>query len=395
MQERLSPEGDREDTEEPPSGSDLPPDGGSAVLLEDDPRGSGGGEPALVTVAREIAEFRRRERELRGFYEAVENAGHAICITDVDGTIEYVNPAFEETTGYDAEEAVGENPRILNSGEHDEAFYEELWETILGGERWQGEVVNERPDGERYVVDQTIAPITDADGEVERFVAINTDVTERRERERELQRTNERLEQFATVVSHDLRNPLGVALGRTKLAQEDCDSEHLEAVHRALERMDAIVDDVLALARQGAADLERERVDIEALSRDCWRTVDTGDAELVVKDPPTLRADTRRLRQLLENLFCNATEHAGDDVTVTVGRLPDGFYVSDDGPGIPPEEHEEVFEHGYSTTDDGTGFGLSIVQAIAEVHGWTVDVTESAAGGAGFEVHGADTEAVR
>ncbi|MFW5900673.1 MAG: PAS domain S-box protein, partial [Halodesulfurarchaeum sp.] len=126
------------------------------------------------------------KRELRAFREAVQHTGHVVYWTDPDGTIEYVNPAFETQTGYAAEEAIGENPRILKSGEHDASFYEGLWDAILAGETWHSEVVNEREDGSRYVVEQTITPIVTDDGDVERFVAINTDVTERKRRERAL-----------------------------------------------------------------------------------------------------------------------------------------------------------------------------------------------------------------
>jgi PAS domain S-box-containing protein len=392
------------------------------------------GEPAILATARGITDRKERERTLRSFREAVENAGHAIYITDADGTIEYVNAAFEETTGFAADEAIGRNPRILQSGEHDEQYYEDLWSTILRGDVWEGEVVNERADGERFVVDQTVAPVTDGDGDVERFVAINTDVTERKERERELRRTNERLEEFASVVSHDLRNPLGVARGRVHLAMEDCDSEHLADLRDALERMDAIVDDVLSLAREGAADVDSEPVALGDVARSCWSTVATDDADLVLEDPPVVEADRGRLQQLLENLFRNAVEHGStgperapdvvehgstgirsqpseDPVTIRVGPLDDagtdrgddggregtasGFYVADDGPGIPPGERDAVFDHGYSTDDDGTGFGLSIVEAIAEAHGWQVVVEQSRSGGARFAVREVDADRPR
>jgi len=369
------------------------------------------GEPAILSTARDVSERRRRERELRGFRQAVENAGHAIYITDREGTIEYVNRAFEEMTGYAGEEAIGRNPRILKSGEHDEAFYAALWDTITAGEVWEGEVVNRRADGERFVVDQTIAPVADEDGDIERFVAITTEVTERKARERELRRTNERLEEFASVVSHDLRNPLGVARGRVQLAMDDCDSPHLADADDALGRMDDLVDDVLALAREGAEDVAPEPVAVADLARRCWGNVATDGAELVVEDPPRIAADPSRLQQLLENLFRNAVTHAADGgatdpaVTIRVGGIgpaqrdgahaddradPGGFYVADDGPGIPAEERDAVFEHGYSSDDDGTGFGLSIVEAIAAAHGWEVALTESADGGARFVVRGVD-----
>jgi PAS domain S-box-containing protein len=213
---------------------------------------------------------------------------------------------------------------------------------------------------------------------------------ERTQRTAELKRTNERLEEFASVVSHDLRNPLTVADGHLELAREEADSEDLAAVAEALERMEALVDDLLALARDGESAAEIEAVDLARVSTDCFETVETADAELVVGETSALRADAGRLKQLLENLFRNAVEHAGEDVTITVGDLDRGFYVEDDGPGIPADDGEAVFESGFTTAESGTGFGLAIVEEIATAHGWSVTATESDDGGARFEITGVE-----
>ncbi|MFB6101203.1 MAG: PAS domain S-box protein [Haloplanus sp.] len=140
----------------------------------------------------DITERKHREHELQQFKAAVEQSAHAIYITDVEGTIEYVNPAFEEVTGYSADVAVGRTPRILRSGTYGDEFYEEFWETLLDGERWEAEMVDERADGERIVLDQTVAPITDDDGEIRNFVAVTRDITERKEQERKLREREEK-----------------------------------------------------------------------------------------------------------------------------------------------------------------------------------------------------------
>ena len=222
-----------------------------------------------------------------------------------------------------------------------------------------------------------------------------------RERERELTQKNARLEEFASVVSHDLRNPLNVAQGRVDFARESCDTPHLDRAGTALDRCQALIDDLLVLARDGTDLGETETVFLPALARRCWEGVSTADATLSVTAARAVRADQSRLRQLLENLLRNAVEHgstggqgsdgAGDGaVRVTLGALDDGFYVADDGPGIPPETREAVFDTGYSTKPDGTGFGLDIVTQVAEAHGWTVGVTESESGGARFEMRGVE-----
>ena len=208
----------------------------------------------------------------------------------------------------------------------------------------------------------------------------------------ELRRQNRRLEEFASVVSHDLRNPLNVATGRLSLAREDCDSDHLDAVERAHERMETLIEDLLALARGDDGDADPEPIDVGELFRDCWRTVDTADATAVVDVDRRILADESRLRRLFENLIRNAVEHGGDGATVTVGALDDGdgLFVADDGPGVPPDRREDVFEAGYSTSDDGTGFGLRIVRRVVDAHGWRIAATEGADGGARFEIGGVE-----
>jgi PAS domain S-box-containing protein len=149
----------------------------------------------------DVTDRKEDERMLRRFSEAVEAAGHAIYITDSDGTIEYVNPAFERITGYSAVEAVGRNPRILKSGEMPDDFYEDLWETLLAGEIWEEEIVNSRSDGDLYHAHQTIAPVTSDDGDVEGFVAIQTDITDQKEYEAQLRQYEHAIEGASELIS--------------------------------------------------------------------------------------------------------------------------------------------------------------------------------------------------
>jgi PAS domain S-box-containing protein len=214
---------------------------------------------------------------------------------------------------------------------------------------------------------------------------------EMRARETELAQQNERLEEFASVVSHDLRNPLRVAEGQLELLKEECEATQVNAIESALDRMDALIEDILTLAREDDSVSEMETVDVGETSKACWNHVETAEATLDITTDKTIRADRSRLQQLLENLIRNAVEHGSGDVTVTVGALDTGFYVADDGPGIPADERESVFDTGYSTAADGTGFGLSIVRQIADAHGWTITLTESETGGARFEITGVQT----
>ena len=244
---------------------------------------------------------------------------------------------------------------------------------------------------ERWV--HSVGDPIERDGEVVKVRGVFQDITDRKQTEQELVRQNQRLDEFASIVSHDLRNPLNVAQGRLELAQEECDSEHLDDVEKALERSQTLIDDLLTLAREGNQVTDIETVDLGTLTENCWHNVATGEATISVDIDRTIRADQSRLQQLLENLYRNAIEHGGEDVVVTVGALPDGFYIEDDGPGIPADEREDVFDAGYSTTEDGTGFGLSIVQQIADAHGWDIRVTDGSDGGARFEITGVEFSA--
>jgi PAS domain S-box-containing protein len=252
-------------------------------------------------------------------------------------------------------------------------------------------------------------PVHDhADGTVtlEGFI---TDITDRKEYEHELERRNERLDEFARVVSHDLRNPLNVIEGSLDLLADTVESDHLDRARRAVERMEHLIEDLLTLARQGETITDPAPVALTALVGRCWENVETTAATLDVRTSAVVSADESRLTQLFENLIRNAVEHgstssrtgsddavehgSGDgSVTVTVGDLDDrsGFYVADDGVGIPESERDSVFESGHSTDGSSTGFGLAIVQDIAEAHGWRVTLTESDAGGARFEFTGVE-----
>ena len=218
---------------------------------------------------------------------------------------------------------------------------------------------------------------------------------EREQRAAELTRERNRLDDFASLVSHDLRNPLTVALGRLDIVRERYDGEddHVETLESALERMDALIEDLLVLSRSGTQTVEPEPHGLREVAMAAWEATGSEDATLRVADGDiTVYGDAVSAQQLFENLLRNAVEHAGPDVTVEVGSLQDGFYVEDDGPGIPPEERDRVFDSGYTTSDDGTGFGLRIVREILDAHGWDIAVTESAAGGTRFEITGVRVE---
>nr|WP_233138954.1 ATP-binding protein [Halorubrum salipaludis] len=389
----------------------------------------------------------RTERDhLLALFSNVPDPAIAYDYVDGEPIVHRVNDAFEETFGYDADRVVGESvdDYIVPPTEEAESEAAELNERLQRGENVRREVTRETAEGLKHFI-LHVVPIR-LDAENVAGYAIYTDVTERREHEAALERQNERLDEFASIVSHDLRNPLGVAQGYVDLATETDETAHLEKTAEALGRMDELVGDLLSLARQGESVGETEPVSLEALARDAWESVDTGDAELVLETDVTIDANATRTRELLENVFRNSVEHgstgsraepddsvehgstgsrteSGDSVehgstgsraepddsvehgqrpgeecdgplTVRVGAAAfrgddgesrHGFFVEDDGCGLPESEHDRVFDSGFTTEENGTGLGLAITKRIADAHGWEVRALAGDAGGARFE----------
>jgi signal transduction histidine kinase/DNA-binding NarL/FixJ family response regulator len=401
------------------------------------------GEDGTVSIISDRSDTDERERRLKALHEATRqlmaaevrnkvagigvNAAaeiigldaNAVHLVDDDGQLEPV-----AATGT-ARELVGDLPTFEPGNSIAWRVYERGEATAVPDVRLEADVQNPEtpirselylPLGEHGILiaaSTTVDAFDEADIVAGRVLAANMEaalaVVERdrqlRDREQELSTQNDRLEQFATVVSHDLRNPLNVALGRLGALKEEYDDDNIPAIEQALDRMQALIDDLLLLARTGDSVTEVETVALATAVEDCWEVVDTGDAALVVDTDRKIQADMTRLKQLLENLVRNAVEHSATDsrtqssdtdnhaspaVTITISEIPGGFAVSDDGPGIPEADRETVFESGYSTATDGTGFGLSIVSQIAAAHGWTVTLTESESGGARFEFTGVD-----
>jgi len=372
----------------------------------------------IMGISRDITARKRRSRRLEALteeYEAIfETAADAIFLVDVERgeegggvdaagaeqadyefRFQRLNSSHEDTTGLTTDAVRGKTPREVLGEDLGAEVAANYCRCVEAREPITYDEELELPEG-RFVWQTSLAPVV-VDGRVARIVGIARDVTERVEQERELRRKNDRLDEFASVISHDLRNPLNVAQGRAAMLERHCDEEaldHLEPTLDALDRMEAIVEDTLTLARQGETVGETERIPLLALAGQCWNLVETVDATLDVESAVSIDGDRERLRHVFENLFRNAVEHGGPDVTVRVGRTDDGIvFVEDDGPGIDHADRERVFEAGHTSVDGGTGFGLTIVRRIAQAHDWTVAVGDGPDGGARFEFDGVDAPA--
>lgn len=358
----------------------------------------------VLGIAVDVTERQQREQELKVKTQRLDaildNTTTPMFMKNADGRHQFVNHGYRDLFGLHDETIVGRTDYDL----HPSAVADEVWgngQTVI--ERGEPLEIEERVfvDGEERIFLSSKVPIydtgerSDPDEPVAVF-GVASEITELRRHEEQLQRERDRLDEFAGVVSHDLRTPLSVAEGRLELAQEECDSEHLDAIETALERINRITGDALWLAREGRDIGSLDAVAVQDAVDSVWTLVadDADKAELEYVDDElesiAIEADYDRLCQLLENLLGNAIEHGGGDVTVSVGTMDYGFYIEDDGPGIPDDQRDDVFTTGYSNAEDGTGFGLSIVKQIAEAHGWDTRVTEGIDGGARFEITGVE-----
>jgi PAS domain S-box-containing protein len=345
-------------------------------------------EAALGRAERERELVVERDR-LTALFENVPDAAVRYELVDGEPIARRANASFEAVFGHDSGDILGENIDEYVIPPDREGSADSVNAALARGESRQTTVRRLTADGVRDFL-LHVAPLEPGERSVGGY-AIYTDITDQKRRERDLERQNELLDEFASVISHDLRNPMGVARGRLELAHDEQPSEHHEAALWAIDRMDTLIEDVLTLARQGRVIDDPESVSLASAAERAWRTVESEDATVDIAVSGTLAGDSDRLTRLFENLFRNAIDHAGAGVHVTVGRMEGGFFVADDGPGIPESERERVFEHGYSTSESGTGLGLMIVRKIANAHGWTVAVADSE-DGARFDIRTVDDD---
>ncbi|MGB9954905.1 PAS domain S-box protein (plasmid) [Haloferax prahovense] len=345
------------------------------------------GEPVeIVGVFVDVTDQQRRERRLREFEQAVEQAGHAIYLTTPDGEITYVNPAFEETTGYDAAEAVGEPASILSSGEMPDAYYDRLWRTIQSGETWQERIIDRRKGGELYTAIQTIAPIA-SDGDIHGYVAIQSDITES-------ELTRQRLGVLNRMFRHNLRNRMNVIEGYAELIRRNAAGVTDEELTDAAETIVEAASELVALSEK--AQTVSDALESEATPRRVSALVESAVSRAESTYPEaTIRTDIEtglfarvdsRVGAALDELVANALKHGGETVHIDVCRIKDDdsklvVRVADDGPGIPDEEWRVIKRGEETPLKHGTGMGLWLVHWVVKKAGGSMELEPSPLGG--------------
>jgi signal transduction histidine kinase len=334
----------------------------------------------------------------------VESMDDAVVAVDADDTVVDLNPQARALLGVD-KDAIGADvtsvfaPYADSLSEFADAYDTEAQVTLDQNDQtrhYDLSISPVGPDGvnrgDATAVDNVgrILVMRDVTAQVRQQNQLEEQKARLQEQKAVLERQNDRLDKFASVISHDLRNPLNMARGYLDVARETDDESQFEKVEQAHIRMETMIEELLTLARTDTAIEETESVTLSSLVDDAWETAQTDGATLENAFPPgfDIDGDSGLLRNIFENLFRNAVDHNDPPLTVRTGVLTDGggFYVEDTGTGIPETKRADVFEFGFSTDSEGTGFGLAIVEEFVEAHGWTITVSESQEGGARFEV---------
>ncbi|MFB6089582.1 MAG: PAS domain S-box protein [Halobellus sp.] len=340
---------------------------------------------------------REVEKRSEWYGRILEHSSDYVMVVDGMGKVKYISPAVERVMGYDPEELIGMDAFETIHPEDLEYAANALAKTIEDADREVTvEFRSETADGSIRWLEARGSNFLD-DPLISGVMVNVRDITERKRREQELEERKERLRELTSFLSHDVENQVDIIGGYAELAAQKYDpsGDELDHVKRGTERIEEMITKVRKLAQSEQDISETETVDLGEAVDQCWDRV-TGidsNADVIVTSTLSFEADESRLRTLLENLLLNAITHGGSDVTVRTGALDgrDGFYVADDGPGIPEDERDQVFDADYTTTQEGTGLGLAIVKRVADAHGWAVGVTEGPDGGARFEVTGVET----
>ncbi|WP_417820536.1 PAS domain-containing protein [Terasakiella sp.] len=340
--------------------------------------------------ARHALEAALWEAKLLG--EAVNQSGASTLITDVEGRIEYANAAFCEINGYQLDEVIGQTPGLLNSGQQDPAFYEDMWQVIKAGETWSGTLRNVRKNGEPYWARLKISPVKDETGKVIKFVGIETDISDFIEAKEKAEQASRAKSDFLSSVSHELRTPLNSILGFSQLIAlnkthpvSERQRTQLDHIHNAGTHLLHLIDEVLDLAKIEAGKMAYriEKIEINDILNDCLTYIDTAHKEMNVslhdetfKPLPCIKADGMRVRQVLLNLLSNAKKYnrKGGMIRVRSEQLDNGYLrivVEDTGYGIPYELQDQIFQPfnrlGAERLDvEGAGIGLVLTKKMIE-----------------------------
>jgi PAS domain S-box-containing protein len=382
----------------------------------------GGKVKYLVHMWRDVTQKLKDEAEKIRLSAAIEQTSEVVVITDKNGRIQYVNPAFSIKTGYSRAEAIGQNPRILKSGEHDREFYEKMWTTLLEGRAWNGQLINRKKDGTRFWEDATISPVCDGEGQITNFLAVKRDISKEKSLERQLQQAM-KMEAIGTLsggIAHDFNNILSVMIGYGQMAKgrleiDDPARTDIDQVLQAGDRAVDLVKQILTFSRQDTQE-QFKPLSVQYLIKEVLKLLRSSlpmTIELdhsIQHDCSPILADSSQIHQVLMNLCTNAKQAIGGKygrITVNLSEIQiseendkiacllhgPGNYVdlevSDTGSGMDRKLQERIFEPFFTTKakDHGTGLGLAVVHGIVKKHGGEIVVDSAVGQGTTFHVY--------
>jgi PAS domain S-box-containing protein len=370
-----------------------------------------GAVTGLLGVYEEITQGKEVEHELLRLSTAIEQSPESVVITDPTGCIQYINPAFTETTGYSRTEALGRNPKLLSSGEHHTSFYAELWKTIQSGEIWEGRFTNRRKDGTTFMEEASISPVKDSDGLITNYVAVKRDITEELKREEELRQSQkmEAVGQLAGGIAHDFNNILQAVLGFSeilmmRLEEDSLEHRNVQEIYKSAQRAAALISQLLAFSRKQPAaqvrlDLNNSILDDEVLLAMLLGERYEIDLRLS-NNLPMIHADHSQMTQVLMNLAVNARDAMpnGGRLTITTDTAVSSdnkvntficLSVSDTGCGMTKEIKARLFDPFFTTKNvgEGTGLGLSVVYGIVQQNRGWIEVETQINAGTTFKIY--------
>ncbi len=360
--------------------------------------------------SRDITLRKHAEEELHKLKMVVEQSPSSVVITDTAGRIEYVNPAFVEITGYSISEALGQNPRILNSGLNPAGMFEQLWDTISAGHIWQGEFINRKKNGEIYSENVLVIPIRNFNGDITHFVAVKENVTELKLARQQAEEANRAKSVFLSHMSHELRTPLNAINGFSQLllkskkhSLNDKQQGMVGQIHNAGQHLLQLINEVLDLARieSGQFSMSIENVEPSSLIEDCLALsrpqAEQYDVQLIYGGEqvlPQLQADLTRVKQVLLNLLSNAIKYNRPGGRVEITTQPENddylkFIINDTGIGIPLEKQQDIFTPFTRVLEnpemiEGTGIGMTITKELVEAMNGSIGFASEFGKGSSF-----------
>jgi len=330
------------------------------------------------------------EEERKFINQSLDSMNDIFFVIDTNGNINKVNNSglkcITSISNY-SEQDIGEiNIRDIFPQSQTEQINKSL-SSVNKGNHVRFNIEAKTNQNESLELEIKISPLYNDINEIIGIVGMARDVTEENEYKRKLKKKNNKLDKFAKIISHDIRNPTSIAKGNLNLHINNHGStDELDTTLKSIHRIENILEDVLYITKSNTDELNKQNITLKSIANECWKNLNVKNSELKINTDKIISQNKKLSSRLFENLFKNSIEHGGDNVRITIGGTKNGFYVEDNGTGIPKNKRGKIFNQNYSTSETGEGLGLSIVEHVCDAHGWTISITESKTGGARFEI---------